>query len=139
MCFLVFLIFPCLSRHDGLWAQSIRKASLRREEVEHFNNIEHDVNRQKLWKPLEWKSMPNSTAPFFDLPDATFNFRHMLIAAGYVKHGTTGHRIEQRFEGCKFPVRVDHFDMETTVKVNLLDVVDCFKNWGTVLSVGWLR
>jgi hypothetical protein len=50
----VFLVVESLSRHDGLWAQSVRNPSLRWEEIEHLDGIEHNVYHQELWDTLEW-------------------------------------------------------------------------------------
>jgi hypothetical protein len=43
-----------LSRHDGLWAESVRNSSFHWEEIEHLDGIEHNVYHQELWDTLEW-------------------------------------------------------------------------------------
>jgi hypothetical protein len=48
-----FLAVESLSRHDGLWAESVRNPSFRWEEIEHFDSIENNVYHQELWDMLE--------------------------------------------------------------------------------------
>ena len=45
----VLFVVKSLTRHDGFWAESIRNSSLRREEIEQLNGMEHNVYCQKLW------------------------------------------------------------------------------------------
>jgi hypothetical protein len=50
----VLLVVESLSRHDGLWAESVRNSSFNWEEIEHLDSIENNVYHQELWDTLEW-------------------------------------------------------------------------------------
>jgi hypothetical protein len=52
----VFPVVESLSRHDGLWAESVRNDSFCWEEIEHLDSIEHNVYHQELWKYVEMVS-----------------------------------------------------------------------------------
>jgi hypothetical protein len=44
----VFLVVKSLSRHNGLWAESVGNSSLHWEEIELLDSIEHNVYHQAL-------------------------------------------------------------------------------------------
>ncbi len=50
----MFLVVKSLSRHDGLWAESVGNSSFHWEEIEHLDSIEYNVNHQELWDSLKW-------------------------------------------------------------------------------------
>jgi hypothetical protein len=50
----VFLVVESLSRHNGLWAESVRNSSFGWEKNEHLDRIVHNVHHQELWDMLEW-------------------------------------------------------------------------------------
>ena len=45
----VLFVVERLTGHDGFRTESIRNSSLRREEIEQLNGMEHNVYCQKLW------------------------------------------------------------------------------------------
>jgi hypothetical protein len=50
----VLLVVESLSRHDGLWAESVGNSSFHWEEIEHLDSIENNVYHQELSDSLEW-------------------------------------------------------------------------------------
>jgi hypothetical protein len=71
----VFLEIECLTRHDGFWTVGVRDSPFRREEIELFDGIQHNINRQKLGDPVEWKTMTGGSASLFNHSDAVFDIR----------------------------------------------------------------
>jgi hypothetical protein len=68
--------------------------------------MEHDVDCQQCQYLLEQKAVSGSSAPFLYHPDATFDFRDMLVAASQVDHWATWNRLDQSHEVFEFPVRM---------------------------------
>jgi hypothetical protein len=89
--------------------------------------MEHNVDHQKLWNPLKWKTVSSRTTPFLYHPDTTFDLRDMLVAAGQVDHRATGHSVNQSCKGRKLPVRMHCCDAEATLKVVLIYLLKCFE------------
>ena len=120
----MFLVVKSLTRHDGFQAESVGNSSLRREEFEQFDSVEHNMDRQEFWDPLKWKAVSGSPAPLLHHPDSAFDFRDMLVAAGQVEHWTAWQGLDQSLEGPEFPVRMHHCDAETAMALVLVYLLE---------------
>ena len=90
----MLLEIKSLTRHNCFGAENIRYSSLRREEVQQFNRVENNVDRQKLWDPGEWEAVSSRTTPFLYHPNSTFDLRHMFIGTSQVNQWTTWQRLD---------------------------------------------
>ena len=124
----VLFVVKSFTRHDGFWAEIIQDSSLRWEEIEQLNGMEHNVYRQKLWHPLKQKTVSSSSAPFLYHPDSIIDLWDVLVAASQVDHWATRHGLNQSREGCKFPIRMHRCDAKATMEVVLVYLLECLEN-----------
>ncbi len=88
----MLFIVKHLAGHDCFWTKVLQNSSLSRKEVvEQFDGVKHNVAGKELGYALERKTVLSCSAFLLDHPDSTFDLRYVLIAACQVDHLATRH------------------------------------------------
>ena len=133
----MLLVIEGLARHDSLGAESVGDSSLRWEEIQELDDIEHNVNRQQLWDSLEWKAVSTRSAPFLHNSNSSFDFRHVFVRACQVDRRATWEGRDKSFEWLEFAVRMHRRDAKATLEIVLVDLLECLEYfWNRAVRLG---
>ena len=87
----VFVVVQHLARHDSFRANTVGYSASCREEVQHSNTVEDDMNRQQFGNSLERKIVSTCSTTFLDNANSPFDFSYMFVGARQVDNGTARH------------------------------------------------
>jgi hypothetical protein len=82
------------------------------------------VDRHEIWDSLKWNAVPSGPTAFLHYLDFEFDLRYVLVVTCQVYHGSTWNRLNQGLQRRKFTVGMHHHDMETTLKIVLIDLLE---------------
>jgi hypothetical protein len=82
------------------------------------------VDRHELGDPLKWKTVPSGPTEVLHYPDSAFDLRYVLVGSSQVDHMFAWNKLNQGLEGREFAIGVHRRDMETTLDIVLIHLLE---------------
>jgi hypothetical protein len=98
------------------------------EKNQHFDDIEHNVDRQELRYRLKWKAVPCCSASIIHYPDSSSNLWYVIIGTHQVYQLSTWHKLNQGLERREFAIGVHRHDVKSLLEIILIHLIEWLEN-----------